>query len=130
MVEMALGRTTLTLNVQGLHKVWALKRRIEIPFVSIENAAVADPDIIKGWWKGLRLPGTHVPGLIVAGTFYQHGKRVFWDVSDRGKAIIIDLRKGRYDRIIVDVDDPTERVRELREAIRKTAQSCNGHKKK
>ena len=49
----------------------------------------ADPEAARGWYHGIRLPGTNVPGVITAGTFYQDGKRVFWDVHRPEKTIVI-----------------------------------------
>ena len=43
-----------------------------------------------------RMPGTNVPGVITAGTFYQDGKRVFWDVHHPEKTIMIDPHDERY----------------------------------
>ena len=47
-----------------------------------------------------------MPGVITAGTFYQHGKRVFWDVHDPERVIVIALKDERYDELIIEVADP------------------------
>jgi hypothetical protein len=44
-------------------------------------------------------------------TFYQDGKRVFWDVHHPEKTIVIDLHDERYKELIVEVDDPAEAVK-------------------
>jgi hypothetical protein len=38
-------------------------------------------------FRGLRMPGTHLPGVIIAGSYYyyQQGKWAFWDVHDMKK---------------------------------------------
>jgi hypothetical protein len=56
------------------------------------------------------MPGTSVPGVIKAGTFYQDGKRVFWDVHHPEKTIVIDLHDERYNQLIVEVEDPQAAV--------------------
>jgi hypothetical protein len=68
MVELKVSREKLILNVQGLDKLFAFKSRLEIPLEHVAGARV-DPAIARGWWKGIRAPGTHVPGVIIAGTF-------------------------------------------------------------
>jgi hypothetical protein len=60
--------------------MWAFKSSLEIPLAHISEIR-ADPAIAHGWWHGLRMPGTKIPGVLTAGTFYQDGKRVFWDVK-------------------------------------------------
>jgi hypothetical protein len=51
-----------------------------------------DPAIAHGWWRGLRMPGTNIPGVLTAGTFYQDGKRVFWDVHNPENTVVIELK--------------------------------------
>ena len=60
--------------------------------------------------KGLRAPGTYLPGVITAGTFHIHGERVFWDVHDANKAVVIELADEQYARLIIQVDDPRATV--------------------
>ena len=52
------------------------------------------------------MPGTNIPGVLTAGTFYQHGKRVFWNVHNPDNTIIIELKDERYNELIVEVADP------------------------
>jgi len=63
------------------------------------------------------MPGTNVPGVITAGTFYQDGKRVFWDVHDPNKTIVIDLHDERYNELVVEVDDPQAAVALIQSAL-------------
>ena len=65
----------------------------------------------------MRLPGTNVPGVITAGTFYQDGKRVFWDVHHPENTIVIDLHDERYSNLIVEVEEPDAAVRLIRTAL-------------
>lgn len=120
MVELSIEGSTAVLEVQGWSKLWALKSRLEIPLENVRDVR-ADPSIAHGWWKGIRAPGTHLPGVIIAGTFYQHGKRIFWDVRDPERTIVIDLVDESYDQLIVEVKDPRAAVERLGSAIRATA---------
>jgi hypothetical protein len=115
MVEITIQDDTAVFEVQGLDKLWALKSRLEIPLENI-RAVRADPTIARGWWKGIRAPGTHLPGVIVAGTFYQHGKRIFWDVHDPERTIVVELADERYDELIVEVADPAAAIAQLEAA--------------
>lgn len=51
-----------------------------------------------------------MPGVITVGTFHIDGERVFWDVHDPAKAVVIELRDQRYVRLIVQVPDPRATV--------------------
>ena len=105
MTEVELTRNALVVHVQGMDQLWALKSRLEIPLAHVVGAEV-DPEIAREWHKGIRAGGTHVPGVITAGTFYQDGERVFWDVHDPDKTVVIHLKDERYARLVIEVENP------------------------
>jgi len=109
-VDLSIAEGKLTLHVRGADKLWAFKSSLEIPLVHIAGVR-ADPESARGWYHGIRMPGTNVPGVITAGTFYQDDKRVFWDVHHPEKTIIIDLHDERYSELVVEVDDPLTAVK-------------------
>lgn len=116
MTEVELTRDALIVHVQGMDRLWALKSRLEIPLSHVLDAEV-DPQVAREWRKGLRAPGTHVPGVLTAGTFFQDGDRVFWDVRDPEKTIVIRLEDERYARLVIEVDDPSATAAAIEEAI-------------
>lgn len=120
MVEISVEGDDLVVTVRGLHVLWALRRRLEFPLDHIRGVRRAEPDIMEGWWKGIRAPGTHLPGVIVAGTYYRRGERHFWDVSDARRAIIIDLHGESYDKLFVEVADPEATIAMIRKAMETT----------
>lgn len=123
MVDVSIGDGTLLLTVRGLHVLWALRHRLEIPLGHIREVRRAEPGIMRGWWKGIRAPGTHLPGVIVAGTYYQGGEKVFWDVCDDSRAIVIELTGESYARLIIEVADPEETIATIRKALGRNAAS-------
>src|SRR5262245_17682578 len=116
MVDLSVADGKLILHVRGADKLWALKSSLEIPLAHIAGVR-ADPDVAKGWYHGVRLPGTNIPGVITAGTFYQHGQRVFWDVHHPEDTIVIELRDEQYSELIVEVPDPQLAVEMIKGAI-------------
>lgn len=118
MVHITVADGVATLEVQGLDKLWSLKSRLEIPLAHIRGVR-ADPQVAHGWWHGIRAPGTNLPGVLTAGTFYEHGKRVFWDVHDPERTIVIELVDERYDELIIEVANPAAAVSLLQYSIRK-----------
>jgi hypothetical protein len=109
MVELSITGGNLVLHVKGADKLWAFKSSLEIPLAHVVQIR-ADPATARGWGHGLRMPGTSVPGVITAGTFYQDGKRVFWDVHNPENAVVIELNDERYNELIVEVADPAAAV--------------------
>lgn len=116
MVELSIGEGKLMLHVRGADKLWSFKSSLEIQLVHIA-AVRADPEVARGWWHGIRMPGTNLPGMIIAGTFYQDGKRVFWDVHDPEKTIVIDLHDERFNQLVVEVADPESAVKLIQNAL-------------
>lgn len=112
MVDLTVTDGKLILHVKGMDEFWALKSTLEIPLAHISGVH-ADPEVARGWWHGLKMPGTNIPGIITAGTFYRDGKRVFWDVHHPDKTIIIDLNHEEYQQFIVEVADPETAVQLL-----------------
>ena len=116
MVELSIDRGHLLVHVRGWSRLWALKTELRIPLSHVRSVR-RDPSVMKGWWKGWRVPGTHIPGVIIAGTFYRDGARDFWDTRDGSKAVTIELAGDRYRRLIVDVADPQGAMRMIDAAL-------------
>lgn len=109
MVEISVAEGKLVLHVRGADQLWALKSSLEIPLQHVSGVR-ADPSIAHGWYHGIRMPGSNIPGVLTAGTFYQHGQWVFWDVHNPDNTIVIELRDERYKELIVEVADPQAAV--------------------
>lgn len=118
MVQIEFFGDKLHLHVMGADKLWALKSSLEIPLAHITGIR-ADPSIAHGWYHGIRVPGTNIPGVITAGTFYQHGQRVFWDIHNPDNTVVIELRDERYNELIVEVADPQVVVEQVTAAIKR-----------
>jgi len=117
MAEVELTEDTLVVHVKGMDRIFALTSRLEIPLSHVMGAQV-DPELgHPEWWKSLRFTATQIPWVVSAGTFYQEGERVFWDVRDPEKVVVIRLRDERYARLVIGVDDPPATVRAIQEAV-------------
>jgi hypothetical protein len=115
MPTLRIDKDNLIVDITGLDRLWALKNRLVVPLAHVRGAATG-PDVVsrpKGW----RGPGAYIPGVMAVGTFHQNNERVFWDVYDRNKAVVIELRGDKYRRLIIQVDDPAATVRTIEQAI-------------
>jgi hypothetical protein len=120
MVRISVIGDRIRFEVEGWDKLWSLKSQLEIPLSHIV-AVRADPEPARGWWHGLRMPGSHIPGVLTAGTFYQSDGAVFYDVHDPERTIVIDLDHEHYKRLVVEVEDPSAAVSQIRSAIARGA---------
>ena len=113
MVELSIRDGRLKVEILGWHKLFAFKSRFLIPLDHIRNARPGLEDAMQ-WWKGWRLFGTSVPGVISAGWYYKGGRHVFWDVSKPQNAIAIDLVDEGYSQLIVEVANPDAAINLIR----------------
>ena len=116
MVSVVIQGDRVRFEVEGWDKLWAVKSQLEIPVAHI-RAVRADPEPARGWWHGVRLPGTQIPGLLTAGSFYQSDGFVFYDVHDPERTVVIELDHEHYQRLVIEVANPSDVVETLRSAI-------------
>jgi hypothetical protein len=116
MVDVTIQDGRAAFNVEGLHKLWSFRSRIEIPLAHITGVE-ANAEQVGQWWHGFKLIGTDVPGFFAAGTFYYHGEMVFWDVHDPVHTVIVSLDHERYKKLIIEVSDVQDTVSRLRAAV-------------
>jgi hypothetical protein len=110
MVTISVEGSEVILEVEGLDKLWSLRSRLQIPLAHVRNIR-PEPEAARRWFHGIRLAGSNIPGILTAGTFYESGGLVFWDVHDPERAISLELSDERYQRLIVEVADPATAIR-------------------
>jgi hypothetical protein len=116
MVNVKLQGNIVVFEVVGFDKLWAFKSSIEIPIAHITDV-YADPSPAMGWFNGIKLLGTSLPNIFRAGTFYQEGEFVFWDVRNPDKTIVIELMHEHFGKLVIEVAEPDAVVHGIRKAI-------------
>jgi hypothetical protein len=111
--------TDLIVEIEGADKLWALRSRLTIPLAHVAGAQRAQQEA-REWLHGLRMGGTHIPGVISAGTFRSHGEWVFWDVHDPEHAIAIQLRDERFGHLVIEVRDTDAAIATVERAASKS----------
>ena len=101
-IDVADGR--LVIEVLGWDKLWSFKNRLDFP---LEHVTCIRPwnKESDGGFLGIRAPGTCLPGVITAGTYYSKGERRFYDVHDFSKALVIEFTDEKYARVVIEVED-------------------------
>lgn len=117
MVTISIADGRIRFGVEGIDKMWALRSYLEFPVSHIRSVSV-DPEAASGWWHGVKLWGSNIPGILTAGTFYQNGRVVFYDVHDPERTIVIELDHEHYDRMIVEVADPDAERAKIEKALK------------
>jgi hypothetical protein len=95
----------LVVNVKTRDKNFILLSSIRVPLEHVVGAE-ANPRVEWEVWRGWRVPGVKVPGV----RFYaMHGRR--------DKTLVIRLKDETYERLITEVDDPSEVAENINEAV-------------
>ena len=71
MVELELTDDKLIVHIKGFDKFLSLKSQLKVPLTHVKGAEIG-PTIMEQWQRsrlGARV-GTHLPGVIKAGSFY------------------------------------------------------------
>jgi hypothetical protein len=120
MVNVKIEDGKLVLTLEGLDRLWAMKSHLAIPLGNV-SAVRADARIASEKGRtGLKLTGARLGERLIAGSFRQDGKTVFWDVHDAQKAIVLDLHDEHYAQLIVEVEDPPQTVAQIQAALGKS----------
>jgi hypothetical protein len=108
----------LIVVVEGIERLWVLNSRLEIPLAHVKGASI-NPEVANSLpYPSQELGDTQVHAPVSAGTFYQHGNRMFWEVSDPAKAVVIELKDDQYAELVVQVEDPAAVVAQVNQAVR------------
>jgi len=118
MVEIHVEGAEVVFEVKGWDKLWAVTSRLSVPTSHILGAR-RNTELEMGWFDGLKLMGTGVPDLFRAGTFFQKGELVFWDVRERENAILVELDHEHYKKLVIEVADPDAVVATLNAVARR-----------
>lgn len=116
MADIEITQRLLVVNVTGVDRLLALKSRLEVPLEHVAGVELR-PEAARAWWHGFRMPGTQIPGVVTAGSFYQSGECVFWDVHDPDKTIAIQLRDEYYTKLVIQVEDPKATATAIKAAM-------------
>ena len=115
MVKVTATESEFVFDILGSHKFWAFKSQIRVKKEDIVNATQSDKEF--GFWIGFKIPGTHLPWVITAGTYIKKGHRNFWDVCNKKNAIIVELKDSNYNKLIIEVENPIETMNLLNNTI-------------
>lgn len=108
----------LRLHLSAWERAAAFRGDITVPMRAVTGVHVEDNPF--GSLRGLRAPGTGIPGVIAYGTRRYRGGRDFAAVLARRPGVRVDLDPtlSPFSRITVSAPDPEHVVRQISSQIR------------
>ncbi len=93
---------TLVIRLSFWERVWSFHRSFAIPRDHVGAVRAGAP---KTSWREIRAPGTFVPWVIKAGTYYTPRGKEFWYVTRKSRPVTIELSDEKYRRLVLGVAD-------------------------
>jgi hypothetical protein len=115
-VHLSVNESNLFIAIKGINTFLTCKNKWNIPLKHIVAVSHYNGEY-NTCFKGVHAPGVNIPGLGTAGTFYQKGHKIFWGVNNSDKSIMIELKNNSFTRIIVEVDNPEESIKNIQSSL-------------
>jgi hypothetical protein len=116
MAELLIEDGALHVRLSALEKLGALRGDITLPLRSVTAVRVSDDP-----WselRGVRAPGTGLPGVISLCTRRGKGIRDFAAVYGRaGRAVVVEATGAGFDRIVISRKDAEETAHRIRQSM-------------
>jgi hypothetical protein len=99
-MKLNLDNESLTIEFEWYEQLWAftLDKQLRIPLSHIDRVTTAEP---QSNWAEIRAPGTFLPGVIKAGTYYTKRGKEFWYVTAEKDYLTLELHDEPYRRLII-----------------------------
>ena len=103
-VQIEFGDTSLILNISGKTMVTTLRKKIEIPYNSVEEVQISN---FKFPLTAVKRTGITTIGY-KAGIFIIDKKKYFLSYHDANKVAILGLKGFEFDKIVVESEEPEQ----------------------
>ncbi len=118
-MELSIDRDRLQIDLNPWERMLAFffNQTLEIPLNHIRQATLTKPETD---WKDVRLPGTFLPGIVKAGTYYTSRGREFWVVTRDEDCLTLELEDEFYKKIVLTIEQSQvwrDRINQAKGAI-------------
>ncbi len=102
-MKLSINNIGLKVELGFFDKILSIRGSLQIPLKNIREATTKPPET--RWWRDIRMPGTYIPGLIKAGTYYTKNGKEFWFVIKGKNYLTIELENESYQRIVLGLNE-------------------------
>jgi hypothetical protein len=103
----------IVLKLNDLEKAGALHGDVRVPATAVREVHVSTRPFRE--LRGIRAPGTGLPGAIALGTWRYRGGKDFAALYRGGPAVIVELDGAEWGRLLVSAHDAADVAAALRE---------------
>ncbi len=113
-MKLEIHKKELKISLSFWESVWSIKRSLVVRLDQITEVNGNKP---KWGWLVLRLPGTFVPGVIRAGSYWTKRGWEFWYAVRKRPFVTLELRDHHYKRIILTTRDADKWMKQINAAV-------------
>lgn len=108
----------LIVHLGRWERMMALSSDIRVPMAQVtgarEDSGFGGPG---GMGLGWRIPGTHIPFVVAAGTFIRSGERQFVFTRRKLQTVVIELAQNEWSRLVIGVPDASTEASRINAAV-------------
>lgn len=115
MPQIEITESDLIIHLSKWEQLFSFAHEVKVPLahvVSVRENCGLD-NLRLGW----RLPGTHIPFVLAAGTFISNGARQFVYRRRGLQTVVIDLKGNAWARLIIGMTDASAETLRINAAI-------------
>ncbi|MBW4648534.1 MAG: hypothetical protein KME06_07515 [Kastovskya adunca ATA6-11-RM4] len=102
-MKLTIENEILKIEWEEIEQFWAFNftNPFKIPLAHILNITTDEPP---SSWQEIRAPGTFLPGIIKAGTYYTPRGREFWYVVKDRDYLVLELQEEPFKKIVLTLE--------------------------
>jgi hypothetical protein len=105
----------LVLDLSGMERLEGLHGDIRVPVSTVRDVRWTDDP-----WselRGIRAPGTGVPGVVAVGTRRGRAIKDFAAIHGQGPAVVVELEGAEYGRLVVTEENAESAAADLKRLV-------------
>jgi hypothetical protein len=111
-LELTVDQLKIHLNWYEQLLAFYMAKQIAVPLKTIKQVSAGQP---ASTWRAVRLPGTSLPGIIAAGTYYTDHGREFWYITGK-HCLTLTIDDDYFKRIILTLENANDWANQIRQA--------------
>jgi hypothetical protein len=115
MAHLGIEGDELVLDLSGMEKLEGLHRDIRVPVSTVREVRWTDDP-----WselRGIRAPGTGMPGVVAVGTRRGRAIKDFAAIHGQGPAVVVELEGAEYGRLVVTEENAESAAADLKRLV-------------
>ena len=99
-MKISVKNNMLSITLSKSETLLSIKHSLNMPLRHVKRVHAKQPKTV---WREIKAPGSFLPGVVKAGTYYTPRGKEFWCVTRNTKPLVIELKSEKYKRLVLGV---------------------------